>query len=55
MKKTIVRLTLFAVLLMAAAATPARADGPGDPPPGNNWRAPGVPMWVIVLSSLFHI
>jgi len=54
MKKTILRLTLSAVLLTAAAAIPALAEGPGDPPPIPGPQSP-VPMWVVVVSSLIHL
>ena len=49
MRNLILRFTLSAVLLLAAAATPALAWGPGDPPPGS--QSP-VLLWVTVVSSL---
>jgi hypothetical protein len=52
MKNLILRFTLSAVLLVAAAVTPALAWGPGDPPPPGS--ALPIPAWVIVVSSLIH-
>jgi len=49
MKNMILRLTLSAVLLVAAAAPPALAWGPGDPPPPT--QSPSV-LWVVLVSSL---
>ena len=53
MKKTILRLTLSAVLLIAAATTPAVAQA-GPPPPGHD-SEPLAPLWVVVALSVIHL
>jgi hypothetical protein len=51
MKKTLLRFSLSAVLLVAIAATPALAWGPGDPPPPGS----AISTWVLIVSSLIRI
>jgi len=51
MKKTILRFTLSAVLLVAAFAVPALATGPGDPPPPTQSSV----LLVVLVSSLIPL